>query len=228
MKTFNALVVVLLTFVGLRDVRAAVTVQNITAAEFNTLTTSYTAAWSVVFTGGGMSGYASEEIRLARNTATPVIGGGSGTLIGNLTWSASNNDLEISIDSSGNLSARANSVSVGALPVIRPFNQILIFLHDESIFDSTSLTGTDINTFTVRNMAVDGFGSPGLNDVVSISGFGGQSPFTLNSVWNPGIAPVTDQQYVRVVAIQNIGLIPEPSSILLIGVTSLIILRRKR
>jgi hypothetical protein len=135
--------------------------------------------------------------------------------------------LEISIDGAGNISARANSTTVGTLSIVRPFNQILILLYDESLFDSTSSTGIDVNSYSVRNMFADGMGAPGQGDIISVSGFGSQAPFVLNSVWNPGIAPVADQQYVWIVGIQNTS-IPEPSSIALMGATFLAMLWRRR
>lgn len=211
----------MLTF--LVPIHGAVT-QTITVSEFNALTSIPAAAWSVVYRGGALN---SEEIRLARNTASPQIGGGVDTLIGNLTWS-NTNDLQVLVDPSGNISARANSTTVGTLPIVRPFNQILIFLYEENPLEVTTLTGINVNGSSVRNMFADGFGFPGQSDVISITQFGSQAPFTLNAVWNPGMAPGTDDQYVRIIGIQNPSIIPEPSISLMIGFASLCMLRRKR
>lgn len=224
-KVIRLMLIVLAFLVGaLLPIRGAVTVQTITASEFNTLTSTNTAAWSVVYRGGGG---VTEEIRLARNTANPQIGGGAGTLVGHLTWSDAN-DLEVLISPAGNISARANSLTVGTLPVVRPFNQILILLYDESVLHSTSLDGININGSSIRNMFAEGFGFPGQSDVVSITQFGSQAPFSLNSVWSPGMFPGDDDQYIRIIGIQNTSVIPEPSISLLIGFASLCMLRRKR
>jgi hypothetical protein len=228
-KNTLSLVAIVLTFlvVMILPARGAVTVQTITASEFDTLTSTYQSAWSVVYRGGS-GGTFPEEIRLARNTATPQVGtNNQNNRIGNLTWSATNNDLEILIDESGNISARANSTTVGELQIMRPFNQILIFLHEENPLEVATLTGIAVNASSVRNMFADGLGAPGQSDVISITNFGSQAPFSLDSVWSPGPFPASDDQYVRIVAIQN-ATIPEPSTIFLFGIASLLVLRRKR
>ena len=101
---------------------AEVVVTDITFSEWNTLISENDAAWSVLYRGGSTSTTGNvEEIRLARNTATPQAGGGTDTLIGNLTWSRPT-ELEVLLDGAGNISARAGSTTVTAqgFAVTRP------------------------------------------------------------------------------------------------------------
>lgn len=220
------LIVIIFLMIMIFPARAAVTITDITSGEFNTLTSTYSAAWSVVYRGG-QGGVYPEEIRLARNIATPQAGGGANTLVGNLVWSASNNVLEILVDGAANISARANASTVGTLALTQSFNQILVLLYDESLFSGTSMTGLTVNTFATQDLSADGVPSPGISDAISITNFGSQSPFELDAIWNTGSVPADDDQYVWIVGIQNTT-IPEPSTVFLAGLSSLFMFRRKR
>ena len=222
----SILIIIIFLTIMIMPARSAV-VTTITEGEFNILTTTYDAAWSAVYRGGGTSGFGSEEIQLRRNSPNPQLGGVGDTLIGNLTWSSSGNDLEILIDGAANLTVRANSTTVGPIQVIRPFNQILVMLYDEHVLDAPSLTSIDVNGNSVRDLFADGFGYPGVADIVSVTEFGSQAPFVLNAVWNPGDNPGFSYQFFKVVALQNAA-IPEPSSSVLLGGCFLLMLRRKR
>jgi PEP-CTERM motif len=230
MKKWILAVIVVGVMIALaQKVKAAVVVTNITTSEFNTLTSSYEAAWSVLYRGGSIgSGTGVEEIRLARNLATPQANGGSNTLVGNLTWSPSNNSLEILIDEAGNISARANAVTVGTWGITRPYNQVLIRVFDSSFFGASDLQDTEINGDALRDMFANGSGGSNVqSDIVAVSNFGSQAPFSWNGVWGPGTNPNANEQYVWIVALQN-TLVPEPSSLLLICFGSLFLLRRER
>lgn len=223
-KLFLTIVAVAIPIIVAQKSVAAIVVQDITDTEFNTLIATHEAAWSVVYRGGGTSGAGSEEIRVTRYRDE-----GNQTLIDDITWS-STNDLEVLLDSSGNISARANSVTVTApeFGVTRPYNQVLILIHDRAPFGSVNeFQDIEINGYILNNMFADGNGFPGDSDAVAINGFGSQAPFSLNGVWNPGISPAVDDQYVSIFAINNTT-IPEPSTALLIGFAHLLLLRRRR
>lgn len=224
-QKFLAIMALVIAFLAIMimPARSAVVVSDISDTQFNTLISGNAAAWSVVYRGGG----GDEEIRLARNIATPQSGGGANTLIGNLTWSTTNNSLEILVDGAGNISARANAVTVGTWAITQPFNQLLVRVFDNNAFGTSDLQSISTNGSTVRNMFADGSGPTVANDIISITDFGSQAPFSFNGVWSPGIAPVSDQQYVWIVALNNTS-IPEPSALLLTGCSCLLLIRRKR
>lgn len=224
-----ALAVAFLAIMVFPKAESAVTTTDISATQFNTLTSTYNAAFSVVYRGGStLVGTGNEEIRLARNIVTPQVNGGSNTLIGNVTWSRPD-QLELSIDGAGNISARAGSTIVSSLgfTVTRPFNQILIRVYDASLFGSSDLQDLVINQSEVRNMFANGTGANPSVDVMSISNFGTQAPFSFIANWDAGSTPLQNDQYVWIVALQNAS-IPEPSVTFLIGFISLLALRRRR
>ena len=225
---FSILIVFLMIMV--MPARSAIVITDITVAEFNTLISTHDAAWSVVYRGGstGTTGNV-EEIRLSRNISIPEAGGGPNTLIGNLVWSRPT-EILFDIDEAGNLSARAGSTTVSGpgFTVTSPFNQILIFVYDESTGGASDLQDIQLNGFDVRNMFADG--TPGMGaqaDIVSIYNFGSQAPFSFIANWDPGTNPNSNDQFVWMVGLQN-PVIPEPSTLLLVSFILFFLLRRKK
>lgn len=227
----SALVFFLLLGILWMPAKSAV-VSTLTASEFVSLVSTYEAAFSAYYRGGvSETGSGDEEMRLARNISQPTPGGDANTLVGQVVWVASGNTLGVSIDEQANVSARANAAFAGSppdysLPLIRTFNQVLIFVWDASNEGANDLQNITINGTAVRNMFADGTGGSPQYDIVSITNFG-SGLFDLNAVWGPGPTPNFDDQYVQIVALNNLS-IPEPSSILLMGLSSVILLRRRR
>ena len=212
-------------------VKSAVIVSDLTVTEWNSLTSTYPAAWSVMYRGGGTGGSGAEQIRLARNTATPLVGVDSEDNATNksdlFAW-GDVNDLEVLISGGGFISARANAVTVGTLAINNPFNQILIRVFDSDFDYASDLQDLKMNNFEIRNMFADGAGGSNVqSDIVEISNFGSQAPFSFTANWRPGEFPNASDQYIWIVALNNAN-IPEPSTPLLIGFASLLLLRRHR
>jgi hypothetical protein len=228
---FLTIVIIFLMLMTVQKSEGAVIVEDITASGFNTLTTTHQAAWSVVFRGGGNSGFGSEEIQVARNTATPQLGGGGNTYIGNLSsgWSLPITNIWVQIDALSYLSAGAGSTTVDNtpdyIPIIAPFNQILVLVADMDIFGSTSeIQSNLINGQSFSNLLADGNGTYDYR-VVSITGVGQQFGYT--GVWAPGLSPGSDAQYVQFVGIYNTT-IPEPSAMSFFLLAPALLCLRKR
>jgi hypothetical protein len=226
LKGLFCLVTVVLLAWG-EQVCAAVTVTNITKSEYDTLTSTYEAAFSVVFRGGGSSGFGSEEIQVARNTSNPQLGGGTNTVIGNLTWGQPATNVWIQLDALSNISAGAGSTTVTPISwaIVRPFNQLLVLVADSEIFGSTSeLQNSVINSQTFPNLLADG---NGLYDyrVISVTGLGGA--FDYSGAWAPGPYPSTGTQFVKFVGINNTT-IPEPTTCFLTFFSAVLLLVRRR
>lgn len=231
---FCAILVFLLGYY--EQVFSAVTVSDITKTQFDSLLSTYDASFSVVFRGGGDGGFGSEEIQIARNTSTPQLGGGSNTVIGDIPsnngvrWSQPLTDLEVIINASSNISARAASTTVTTLDwaITRPTTQVLILVADKSFFGQSQLTSNVLQGTNFRNLFADNFGPPYQYDAVAISGLTGNE-FTYKTNWTPGPYPGFDDQYVLIVGLNNTAIIPEPSTIILLtSISALFVLNRRR
>ncbi len=220
---------------GLSDlVCGAVTVADITKAQFDSYITTYDVSFSVVFRGGGDSGFGSEEIQVAQSTAFPDTGGSSTTTIGNLPsdsgvrWGQPVSDIQVDLSNLGYISARAlSTVITPTWGVVRSTSQILILTADRGFFGGSQLSSNTIAGTSVRNLFADSFGSYQY-DAVSVSGFDANT-FTYNANWAPGTSPGASEQYVMIVGINNPSMtIPEVSTSLLFFSTTLLMFLRKR
>ncbi len=209
MKTLIALFVA--TF-ALTNVRGAVTVTEITRAEYNT-TTAALPAWNVHLQAGFPSSV--PEIFITR-------GGVSGTVTANHTWFQPE-QFGLSYTDVGDLVTRVGSTQVTVQPIMS-FNSIAVKIQDFAFFGPTGMQNLKVNGESFGNYMVDNNDS-GLRAYryLLISGFGDEVDITSAlsmSEWSGSDDSTWTFTGVNV---------PEPSSLVLttLGMLS-VLLRRKR
>lgn len=134
-------------FLGLfTSAEAAVTVTDLTEAEYLNLVSTNTTAWVARFQAGGTSGQASHELSLSANTV----------VTGEHVWNYPE-QIQVRHDAAGNLYATAGLNTVAGQPILS-FDTILVKVYDiGNYWDGATFAGGSVSipngdSKTIRNM----------------------------------------------------------------------------
>lgn len=205
-----ALVFFLLLGVLWMPVKSAVVVSDLTAVQYNQTLSTSTVSWKVEMIAGFPS--------LANNEVT---------LLSNITvgfphvWSIPE-QVEVSYDLSGNLTARAGS-NYSSVQPLQGFNAILVQIRNLSFSDeATELRSWSVDGTSIRNLFAENTQTGAGFDRVIVTGFDPQ--FFLTGSFFKGLDSVDRDSVITITGVN----IPEPTTLLLsLFSTTLFFVRRR-
>lgn len=210
MKTFKTFAMIVLVLVGLYDLRAAVVISDLSPTEYTEKLSASTVSWKVEMFSGYPSSSTKEITVTANNTQS----------VSHL-WSIPE-QIQLSYDTAGNLIVRAGSTVITTQPLLG-FNAVLVQISNLSLFDEvTEFRSWNVEGAVARNLfAVNSTFGIGFDQVLAT---GVDSNFTLDGSFYKGQFGVDHDSTLTITGIQ----IPEPSSGIILGLSSLLFYRRRR
>jgi hypothetical protein len=214
MKKWILAVIVVGVMIALaQKMKGAVTIDsNPTDEEYSQVYSTGLFSWSVVFETGYPS-TSTPEIRVTTNHL----------VTSHHVWSTPD-PIGVDYDEAGNLNIRAGSTTLSAQP-ITPFNAICIRLSDRARFSTyTEFKNIIFNTITLRNMFADDLGTFITdNDYQIVRGVG--DTFSLSGNFFRSFASVGNESQLEIV---GVWVVPEPSSSMLLLMSTVCLIFRRR